>query len=731
MLELNGIITNIVFRNDENGYTVARFDTDDGEITIVGHLPSAEENLGFNLKGYMVYHDKYGEQFKIETAHISMPKTETAIIRYLSSGVIPHIGKVTAKRIVDIFGEDTLEIIEEDPYKLKRVKGIGDKKIEKIKEAIEDQKNSRDTIIYLQSLGFGLSQASKIYLKYKEDTINRISEDPYQLIDDFRGIGFIIADRIALKNGLSQISEFRIFAGIKYILNLASINNGDCFLSFEELVEKSSDILNIDSSHVKRVLDIKVIEGRLIKDEIDGVDIIYNEYLYRAEDIVATRLMQLILTGISQFDIDIDRYKSKFEDLDSTQEEAVREVFKNKLCIITGGPGTGKTTIVKKIVEIAQENDLDIMLAAPTGRAAKRLEESTDMKASTIHRLLKYQKQDDGYLSFEHNSDNPIKSDILIIDEASMMDIELTQRLVEAVPISSSIVFVGDVDQLPSVGPGNVLKDIILSGFGKTIVLKTIYRQSKNSNIVLNAHKINNGQMPILNEEGNDFFFLECKNQKLISDTILDLVNRRLPQYYGFDPIKDIQVLSMMKKGELGVVELNRKLQKILNENANNIEYRDEIFKIGDKIMQSVNNYSLEYEDEYGNIQEGVFNGDMGIIEEVDKEENSLRVKFDDNRKSFYDKGNLDELILSYAITIHKSQGSEFKAVVLPIFQGPYLLLTRNILYTAITRAKSLVVLVGDLNILRKMIQNNTIAKRNSSLAYRMKVKEELFKGVL
>ncbi|WP_425538550.1 SF1B family DNA helicase RecD2 [Microaceticoccus formicicus] len=729
MLEIEGIINSIIYRNEENGYTVARFETEDGEITVVGPLPATEINKNFVLCGEIVYHERYGEQFKVETARISMPKTKTGIIKYLSSGLIPHIGKITAKKIVNHLGENAIEIIEEDPYKLLEIKGIGKKRIKKIAESLASQKNSREIILFLQEMGFTIGQATRIYMRYQEDTIEEVTRDPYRLIEDIRGIGFLIADRIAIQNGVAPDSEFRIYSAIKYTLGQASINNGDCFLYTDDLVVRTSEMLGIPSESVQRVMLLKIMDGSLVKDSINGRELIYYEALYNAEDLVATRLIQSIhLKKNEAFELKDIQVDHKLE-LDIKQKSAVEEVFKNKVTVITGGPGTGKTTIIKSVVDIASAIENKVVLCAPTGRAAKRLEESTGIPASTIHRLLKYTKQDDGYLTFEHDRNNPISGDIIIVDEASMMDIEITARLVDAIPVSSSIVFVGDIDQLPSVGPGNVLRDIIESGYAKTITLDTIYRQDEDSNIVTNAHLINTGLFPKVNEKGKDFFFIRTGSMKHTADTIVDLVKRRLPGFYGYNSVEDIQVLSVMKRSLVGTEELNRYLQSALNPETDKkeIEFKDEVYRVGDKIMQSVNNYSMEYTDEYGIKQEGVFNGDMGLITDIDAETGTLVIRFDDGRISKYEKTNIDELMLSYAITIHKSQGSEFKAVVIPIMPGPYMLMTRNLIYTAITRAKELVVLVGDEQVLKRMIDNNTIAERNSSLAYRMKVKAELF----
>lgn len=731
MLEIQGYIKNIIFRNEENLYTVAVLETSDGDLTVVGMLPRAELGTYYDLEGHMVYHDKYGEQFDIQTAHISMPKSSDSIEKYLSSGILPHIGKRTAKRIVERFGEDTLEIMEDNPQRLKEIKGLGQVKIKAIVEAMDEHRTSRDSMLFLHEMGFGTSQAAKIYNKYKDQTINVIKANPYKLIDDIQGIGFKIADKTALKSGYAIDSDERVLAGLKYCLENAASRNGDTYLKKGQLLQKASDLLGLGEEHIENLIIRKTMDGSLVQQRIDGEDAIYYERLYRAEDLTASRMVQIGLEDPGWQAIEHDQVLEE-SILDEDQKDAVRQVFHNKISIITGGPGTGKTSIVKAIVEVAEKNDISILLAAPTGRAAKRLEESTSKEASTIHRMLKYYMAEGGFQFFDHDRDNPLEADLIIIDEASMIDIELMSNFVDAIKAETSLVLVGDIDQLPSVGPGNVLKDMINSGICKVVTLEKIYRQAEDSSIVTNAHRINNGDLPIVNQ-GKDFFFLPTSSSLESSDLILDLITRRLPQYYKFDPLEDIQVLSVMKKGDLGTIELNRKLQAVLNPSNSQdfIEIGNSIYRKGDKVMQQKNNYNLKYRDESSNEDMGVFNGDMGIIEEINPDKQEMIIRFDDNRLAKYEKENIGELMHAYAITIHKSQGSEFPVVIIPIFPGPYMLLTRNIIYTGVTRAKKLVVLVGSQKTLKEMIDNDEISSRDSSLDIRMREKVELFKGVL
>lgn len=728
MLEIDGFVKSIIYRNNDNFYTVMVFETPDGEISAVGILPVAEVGSHYTLTGHMTYHDKYGEQFEIQTAQFSMPKSLDSIEKYLASGILPYIGKGFAKRIVKKFGEETLDILENKPKRLKEVRGLGRVKVDAIIAALEESRASMESILYLQDLGFSTNQATRIYKEYTDNTIAVVKANPYQLIDDIRGIGFGLADRCALKGGYSPESEERILAGVGFVLDESSRQNGNTFMDKEDLLQKSSSLLGIERSLVEGLVNEKIMSGRLVFKYLEGREVIYQERLFQDEDLAATRLAQMYLEPPS-FSRNISLSYLMGSMLDEDQKKAVEAVFSNKISIITGGPGTGKTSIVKAIVRLAEENKLKFLLAAPTGRAAKRMEEATGAEASTIHRMLKFTGAGDGQGFFDHDQDNPLDADLIVIDEASMVDIELMANFMDAIMPKTSLVLVGDVNQLPPVGPGNVLADLIKSGVPRVMTLEKIYRQDEDSTIVTNAHRINQGLMPEVNK-GKDFFFIDAGWEA--QNTLVDLVKRRLPEYYKLDPFEDIQVLSIMKKGSLGTLELNERLQEALNPINSRpfLEFGGVAYRVGDKVIHQKNNYKLAYQTKEGVKDEGVFNGDMGRVAQVNPQRQEMTVVFDDDKEVIYDKESLPELMLSYAITVHKSQGSEFKAVVIPIFRGPYMLLTRNLIYTGVTRAKDLVVLVGDWGALKTMVDNDKVSVRNSSLDYKLKEKLSMLEDI-
>ncbi len=729
MLTLEGIVKDIVFRNELNGYTVAKLDTEDGEATIVGNIPII--NLGETLKveGDWVYHPTYGEQLKITNVSLVVPSTLSGIEKYLSSGLIPYIGPKTAKKIVEKFGLDTLDIIQYNPERLKEIEGIGEKKMEKIVTAFREQAEIRDIMMFLQQYGITVNYAVRIYKKYGKDTISILTENPYKLSEDIYGIGFKKADKIAENMGISKTSPFRIQGGIRFVLNNYAAN-GHSYVPVEELTEKTSQLLEVEGELVLDAIRDLAIKGVVhILTVGEEIRIYYTPY-HVAENNVAKKIVELSQAELKALDIDVDERISKIEEEEkikfaNKQTEAIKEAIKNGIVVITGGPGTGKTTIINAIIKIFQEEGLNVSLAAPTGRAAKRMTEATGVEAKTIHRLLEFSYMDEA-MAFGRDEDSPLETDLLIVDEASMVDILLMNSLLKAIVPGTRLILVGDVDQLPSVGAGNVLRDIINSGAVKVVKLDEIFRQAKESHIVVNAHRINKGQYPILNK-GKDFFFIKEEKPSEIVNIILELCKKRLPSYYGVDPVKDIQVLTPMKKGDVGLNSLNRHLQQVLNPKApykKEKQIGEEIFRVGDKVMQIKNNYSIEWElIEDGVVVErgeGVFNGDLGTIIDIDEEDRIMKVLFDEGKEVEYTFDQLDELKLSYAITIHKSQGSEFPIVVIPIYWGPPMLLTRNLLYTAITRAKKLVVLVGDEKYLKRMIGNNRIDKRYSSLDYKI-----------
>lgn len=731
-MQVTGTVSTIRFRNEENGWTVLVLSTEDGDITCTGTFLFVGEGEDWTLEGDLVYHPKYGEQIKVISGSKLQPKTRDQVERYLASGLIPHVGPKTAKKLVDRFGEEVIEKIIDQPKLLLEIEGIGEKKADKILEALLQQQSGRETAIYLQGLEIGPKTAAQLVQAYGEDVRAVIENNPYQLIEDIEGIGFRTADRIAQKSGLKADSPFRWKAGLLYLLQSEARDQGACYLTNEELRTGIEKLLGDRTDHLDDYLFDLEIGGKLVHDH-EGSRW-YNNAIYELELGIAAKLSAMILNGEGKDKLYLDQEEIEREmrlTLSPTQRTAIGLAAENKVMVLTGGPGTGKTTVLRAVLKLFDLNGLNIQLAAPTGRAAKRMEESTGREASTLHRLLGYRGGESVGLQPEKNEDDPLTCDGLIVDEASMIDIYLMGDLIKALPEEARLVFVGDVDQLPSVGPGNVLRDLIRSEVIPTVKLDTVYRQEEDSLIVSNAHRINHGAVPVLNKTDKDFFFIDCLRPEDCLDLLEDLVTRRLPDHYGLDPRKDIQVLSAMKKGPCGVDNLNFRLQACLNpkkEGKEDLLIRDRAFRIGDSIMQTRNNYKLAWKEDRVSGRsllgedliesfegEGVFNGDFGFIEDMDPDGLWMDVRFD-GRLARYSEEEMDELRHAYAITIHKSQGSEFPCVVLPIVAGPPMLLTRNILYTAITRAKKLVVLVGNRRILGHMIANNRIRERNSSL---------------
>ncbi|NLV76584.1 MAG: ATP-dependent RecD-like DNA helicase [Tissierellia bacterium] len=731
MLTLEGMVEEIIFRNELNSYTVATLDTFDGKATIVGYAPLINVGETVKVEGEWIYHPNYGEQLEITNIWTVTPSTVNGIEKYLSSGLIPHIGPKTAKRIVDRFGLDTLDIIQYNPEKLKEIEGIGDKKLKKIVEAFEEQGEIRDIMVFLQQYDITPNYSIRIYKKYGKDTIKIISQNPYKLSEDIFGIGFKTADKIAQKMGIDKNSPYRIEGGIRYTL-MKYAGAGHSYVPKNELIQSTAQLLELEEYLVEGSLQDLAIKGTIHISTIDDQVLIYYTPFHVAENNVSRKIVEISRVELKELDIDLDKAIKAIEGEEGIQFaekqiEAIKESVENGIVVITGGPGTGKTTTINAIIKIFEDQGLKVHLAAPTGRAAKRMTETTGREAKTIHRLLEYSFMEED-MAFGLNEDSPLDTDLLIIDEASMIDILLMNNLLKAIMPGTRLILVGDVDQLPSVGAGNVLKDIIESGVVKVVELDEIFRQAEESMIVVNAHRINKGEYPYLNRKGKDFYFIRETNPKIIADTVVELCKDRLPNYYGIDPLKDIQVLSPMKKGDIGINVLNKQLQEALNPKGFGKKEKilgDELFRVGDKVMQIKNNYSTEWEIiKDGVLQEkgeGVFNGDLGFILDIDDEDRVMKILFDDEKEVEYSFNQLDELKLSYATTVHKSQGSEFEVVVMPIYWGPPMLLTRNLLYTAITRAKRLVVLVGEEKYLKSMIRNNRIAKRYSSLDYKIR----------
>ena len=728
-MKLTGEIIKVRYINEDNGYSVFDLNTSDGEIKIVGIFDSVNIGESLEVEGEFTYDNKYGEQLNVTSYRKKLPSSVVEIERYLSSGIIATIGPKNAGYIVEKFGKKSLDIVFDETDRLIEVRGIGKKSIEKIKKSVEELRFSKNILFYLSGLGISLSLSKKIYSIFREDTLEIINENPYKLIKNVKGIGFLKADEIALKNNLDKTSPYRIESAIIYILTQKAINFGHVFYPKEKLTEEVSSLIGIEKNLIEPIYMNLLLSSDIVVDNSFDEPNIYLDYLYISESYIASKLAKMALNEDFKILFNIDKeVKKSIENqsikLSEIQIDAIKSCFEENISIITGGPGTGKTTIINTISKIFIENGYNISLCAPTGRAAKRIEETTGIEAKTIHRMLGYIPSSyDDIGHFEYNEDNPLDTDLIIIDEMSMVDVVLFEKLLRGIKDNTKLIIVGDVDQLPSVGAGNVLKDLINSNKIKYTKLIDIFRQSENSNIIVNAHKINNGQEPILNEKNSDFFFLNTDAPSITRNIVVDLISRRLPKAYGYDYSKDIQILTQSRKGICGVFELNKLLQDILNpktEASDEILVGNKLFRVNDKVMQTKNNYNLSFIDDEGEENFGVYNGDMGHIVFIDKSSNKLTVEMDDKRLIDYSLEDLDNLELAYAITIHKSQGSEFKSVIIPMFDGYKLLQTRNLLYTAITRAKENIVIVGDKNVMNNMIRNNTINSRYSNLEKRI-----------
>jgi exodeoxyribonuclease V alpha subunit len=731
MQEIQGFVDTIVYQNDENGYAIARIKDRDEATTIVGYIPYLSEGQNLRLFGDWIVHPTFGKQFKVQSFEELLPDSVKGIERYLASGVITGIGPVTAKKIVDKFGEDTLEILDKDIARLKEIEGIGNKKIAVISESFSKQHEIRNIMMFLQNYGISPNQCGKIYKRFGSDSIRVVRENPYVLTEEVSGIGFKTADKIAKSLGIEENSAFRIESGIKYVVNQFCAL-GNTFMPREKLVKSCLDTLRVTEQEIEEGIYSCALEGKIKVENVEEKSCVYTLPYYYCELGVTKKIIEITLNEYEDVDIDVDSEIKAFEtrrgvSFAASQKEAIKAAFCNGVEIITGGPGTGKTTIINCIAEIFDKADMKILLGAPTGRAAKRMAEATGREAKTIHRLLEMGVGDDeDDMMFSKGENTPLDCDVLIVDEASMIDIMLMNNLLKAVPQGMRLIIVGDVDQLPSVGPGNVLRDFIESGWLKVIRLKEIFRQAKESMIIVNAHRINAGEMPVINARENDFYFIKEDDQGKILSTLMDLLSKRLPSFNkNWDPNKNIQILSPMRKGILGISNLNTTIQEMLNPPAagkQEKESKDTVFRVGDKVMQTKNNYQLKWTRVSGEGEDegvGIFNGDMGYIDDID-DDNTITVIFDEERKVVYESMYIEEIDLAYAITIHKSQGSEFPVVVIPMFPGPPMLMNRNLLYTGITRAKQMVVLVGSLKSLSSMVNNNRSFERYSMLKWRI-----------
>lgn len=717
-MKFEGIIKSIIYRNEENGYTVLSLQTSDSPITCTGIMPFFNENDQIIVEGELIYHDKYGEQINVESARIKKPSGKKAIISYLSSGNIESIGKKTAELIYEKFGDKSIDVVFNEAEKLLSIQGIGKKKLEKIKESTIEARDSREALLYLQGLNISFNLSNKIYKAYGDNTISIVKTNPYKLSEDISGIGFVMADNIAMNMQMKNDSKFRISAAISYILKNDAEMSGSCALKKEDLLNKTFDLIKVDKNRINEQINEDLLKSKIQIIKIGEDEFVYDKDIYKAEKSCAINLSRLQNEKYI-FDVKINE---DFDAFSKEQEIAIKEAFNNMLLVITGGPGTGKTTIIKAICNILNENNLKFNLAAPTGRAAKRMQESTENVAFTIHRLIGIKPESP---IPEFNEENTLDCDYVILDEASMIDIKLMDKLLKALSSKTALILVGDHNQLPSVGAGNVLKDILDTDI-KAVKLKKIFRQAKESNIVVNAHKINDGLYPILNQKNKDFFFINSNSKKFQND-LLDLVKNRLPNYYKLDPINDIQILAPSKKSLWGIVNINDLCQKELNKNPNLIKINNRIFKLGDKVMQVRNNYELESLNP-DDFDDGVYNGDIGRIIDIDKNMESLKVEFYDGNIVSYKKEDVKDLDLSYAITIHKSQGSEFDCVLIPMMPASFMLLNRNLLYTSITRAKKLVILLGEKKILKQMVRNNNESKRLTNLSFWIKELSEALK---
>lgn len=729
MEKLQGMVSDIVFKNEENGYTIASLANENDEITIVGCMPTLSVGESIEIEGKWVNHKIYGSQFEVQSFIPVTPSSLEGIYVYLSSGMIHGIGEKMAKRIVDKFSVDTLDIIQNTPERLTEVEGIGIKKVKQIQESYEENRELRNIIIQLSPYGITPNYCLRIYKKYKDKSLEVINKNPYRLAEEVRGIGFRIADDIASKIGIDKYSPDRIMQGILFTLN-QSLGSGHTYLPKRILIEQSVNILGVEPKYVENGIMDLAYDQKVHLENMNGEILIYLMMYYICENGVCKEIVKLSQHETKDLHINIEEEIKVVEKEDeislaNNQILAVKESINNGVTIITGGPGTGKTTTINTIIKIFENNDQKVVLCAPTGRAAKRMSETSNKEAKTIHRLLEMGfATDSDELVFFKDGEDPIDADVIILDEASMVDIILMYNLLKAIKLGTRLLLVGDSDQLPSVGAGNVLKDIIDSNVIKTVRLNEIFRQARESMIVVNAHKINNGEPLFLNVKNKDFFFLRKNNNEEILNEIIGLVSERLPKFYKFDKLKDIQVLTSMRKGDLGVNNLNIELQKYLNppnKYKQEEQFAKRTFRVGDKVMQIRNNYTKKWETEDKSDRgEGIYNGDIGYIFHIDRDKKTVFVIFDKIKIASYKYDELDEIDHSFCTTIHKSQGSEFPVVVIPIVWAPPMLLSRNLLYTAVTRAKKLVVLVGDVKYLEQMIKNNRINDRYSNLSYKL-----------
>ena len=744
-MELIGEVEDFIYQNDSNSYTIAVFLTENKDIvTVVGYLPFVAIGDSLKLKGNMVIHQEYGEQFKIESFEKLMPKTKEAIEKYLSSGTIKGIGPITARKIVDKFGDETINVLRYESDKVSAIKGITYERAIEIGEEFNEKWDVWQIVSFLESFDISANNSKRVYDALGKNAIEKIQENPYILVDIVYGVNFSKIDKVALEIGISRDSSSRVQSGIKYALLLASYNGHTC-VAKRNLIEFVSGNLEVDEDTIEDNLINLKAQGMIIIEKQHRYELVYLEPLYRAEYNIAQKIIALkkaqnikLLKGFKK---EIKAYEKLFKiKLSEKQAEAIEQINDNNVCIITGGPGTGKTTIIKCIIEIYKGHGKKVVLCAPTGRAAKRMSEATGMEAKTIHRLLEIGKFEEDKLGSIDTDVKPIDADVIVIDEASMIDIFLMNYLMRAIFLGTKVIFVGDVNQLPSVGPGSILNDLISAEVVNTVTLNQIFRQAAKSKIITNAHEVNSGnnfvgKKDYEDDSLNDFFYINEWNQEKILNEVVSLAKDRIKNYDNFDFFNNIQVLTPTKKGKLGTRELNKSLQEALNPKVDEIEeksYGDIIFREGDRVMQIKNNYDIYWEKKLLTKNSkfengtGIFNGEIGRISRIDNQDKQLEVEFDDNKIAWYAFSELEQLEHAYAITIHKAQGSEFDVVILVIPNSSNMLLTRNLLYTGITRAKKLLIVIGKNSLIDFMVGNVDVKKRNTGLEYKLRAIDEM-----
>jgi exodeoxyribonuclease V alpha subunit len=742
MEEIKGYVAHIIYRNEENAYTVFELDYGKGSVTCTGFPLAISEGESCRVEGEMTQHPVYGDQLRIGTYQAIEPETTQAMFRYLSSGAIKGIGESLARRILKKFGEDTMRILDEEPERLAEIRGISPRKAREIAAQAEGKRDQRDAMVFLQQYGIGGQHALRVWKTYGMKLYEIIRENPYRLADDIRGIGFATADEIAFRVGIRADSDFRIRSGILYILSQV-LQEGSTWMERSMVIRRTADLLSLSQEQIDLQLDNLAMDRKLMIRNREGTAQVYSTGAYRREQQIARALLELDAAPLSvSGDMTTEERIRRIEEregieLDDLQRQAVLLAADHAILLISGGPGTGKTTTINTIINYFEEEDMEVLLCAPTGRAAKRMKETTGMEAMTIHRMLGVRARDGEedrnapaaplLTDFGRDEENPLEADVIIVDEMSMVDMYLFHALLKAVRSGTRLILVGDVNQLPSVGPGRILQDLIRSGAFRTVILQKIFRQAARSDIVVNAHRILRGEMPSLGNKSRDFFFLERDSLPVIYKNTVQLIREMLPGYVKCSP-DEIQVLTPMRKGNLGVERLNQVLQSVLNPPApDKREYvREEVtFREGDKVMQTRNNYQIEWQvrGNFGLPLEkgtGIFNGDFGRILSVDPSREILTVRFDEDREVDYPFGELEDLELAYAVTVHKSQGSEYPAVILPLLSGPRGLFNRNLLYTAVTRARSCVVILGSREAVRTMTENVRENIRNTGLEERI-----------